>query len=62
MLKEGILKVLIVVTSHNQLGNTGKPTGYYLPEVSHPALVFKKHGIDFDILSPKGGEARFRAT
>lgn len=57
MLKESVLKVLIVVTSHNQMGNTGKPTGYYLPEVSHPALTLQKHGIEFDIVSPSGGEA-----
>lgn len=57
MLTESLLKVLIVVTSHNQMGNTGKPTGYYLPEVSHPALTLQKHGIAFDIVSPKGGDA-----
>jgi len=62
MITESILKVLIVVTSHNQMGNTGKLTGYYLPEVSHPALALKKQGLDFDILSPKGGEAPMDET
>ena len=52
-----IAKVLIVVTSHGQLGSTGKPTGYYLPEVSHPAHVFEQKGIEFDIASPRGGQA-----
>ncbi len=51
------LKVLIVVTSHSQLGNTGKLTGYYLPEVTHPAHALEKDGIAFDIASPKGGKA-----
>lgn len=50
-------KVLIVVTSHNQLGSTGKETGYYLPEVSHPVFQLEKHGLMFDIASPKGGKA-----
>jgi putative intracellular protease/amidase len=54
---KSIIKVLIVVTSHNQLGNTGKATGYYLPEVSHPAMVFQEKGIQVDIMSPLGGEA-----
>jgi len=51
------IKILLVLTSHGQLGKTGKPTGYYLPEVSHPAHVFAKAGYDMDIVSPKGGEA-----
>lgn len=50
-------KILIVVTSHSQLGNTGKPTGYYLPEVAHPALVLEKAGYQVDIASPQGGKA-----
>ncbi|OQW51899.1 MAG: hypothetical protein A4S09_09535 [Proteobacteria bacterium SG_bin7] len=52
-----LIKVLIVVTSHNQLGNTGKPTGYYLSEVAHPYEKFIEAGIEVDIASPKGGEA-----
>jgi putative intracellular protease/amidase len=50
-------KVLLVVTSHGVLGTTGKPTGYYLPEVSHPVAEFKKAGIEVDIASPRGGKA-----
>ncbi len=51
------LKALIVVTSHSELGNTGKPTGYYLPEVTHPAHALELEGITVDIASPKGGLA-----
>lgn len=51
------LKALIVVTSHSQLGSTGKPTGYYLPEVSHPYAAMTAKGIEVDIASPKGGVA-----
>ena len=51
------IKVLIVVTSYNQLGDTGKPTGYYLPEVSHPYMVLEQAGFQVDIASPQGGKA-----
>jgi putative intracellular protease/amidase len=50
-------KILLVVTSHAQLGNTGKPTGYYLPEVSHPAIYLTERGAQVDIASPRGGKA-----
>lgn len=50
-------KVLFVLTSHSQLGNTGKPTGWYLPELTHPYDVLEKAGVDITIASPKGGEA-----
>jgi putative intracellular protease/amidase len=56
-MKAAALKVLIVLTSHNQLGTTGLPTGYYLPEVSHPAVQLERNGLQFDIASPKGGLA-----
>ena len=38
--------VLMVVTNHDTLGTTGKKTGYYLPEVSHPYYKFKKAGFN----------------
>jgi putative intracellular protease/amidase len=50
-------KVLIVLTSHDTLGDTGKETGFYLPEVSHPEAVFTHAGISVDYVSPKGGKA-----
>lgn len=43
------MKALIVVTSHEQLGNTGKKTGYYLPEVTHPFFELKQAGLQVDI-------------
>ena len=51
------MRALIVVTSHDQLGSTGKQTGYYLPEVSHPFLNLIDQGIEVDIASSKGGRA-----
>nr|KAG5696018.1 hypothetical protein BaRGS_013924 [Batillaria attramentaria] len=50
-------KVLVVLTSHGQLGTTGKPTGWYLPEVAHPYYVFKAAGYSITFISPKGGKA-----
>lgn len=49
--------ILIVLTSHDTLGNTGKETGYYLPEVSHPVAVFDQAGFTTHYVSPKGGKA-----
>ena len=50
-------KALLVVTSHERLGDTGKPTGYYLPEVTHPYYALRDAGVEVDIASPKGGAA-----
>lgn len=47
--------ILLVVTSHDQLGDTGKATGYYLSEVSHPWHVFTEAGYTVDFVSPSGG-------
>lgn len=50
-------KVLIVLTSHDTLGDTGKETGFYLPEVTHPLHAFTQAGLTVDFVSPKGGKA-----
>jgi len=50
-------KVLIVLTSHDTLGETGKETGFYLPEVTHPLDAFTQAGLTVDFVSPKGGKA-----
>lgn len=50
-------RILLVLTSHDQFGNTGKPTGYYLPEASHSAKVLVDAGFEVDFVSPKGGLA-----
>ncbi len=50
-------KILFVVTSHDKLGNTGKPTGYFLSEVSHPWKVLTDAGYEIDFVSPLGGKA-----
>jgi putative intracellular protease/amidase len=48
-------KVLFVLTSHDKKGPSGKPTGYYLKEVSHPWQEFINAGFIVDFVSPKGG-------
>ena len=50
-------KILMIVTSHATLGNTGKPTGLYLPELAHPYEVFINAGFEVNVASPLGGEA-----
>jgi putative intracellular protease/amidase len=50
-------QILVVLTSHDKLGDTGKETGFYLPEVSHPVNVFDRAGFTVDYVSPKGGKA-----
>lgn len=50
-------RVAIVLTNHAALGDTGKPTGFFLSEATHPHEVFRKAGYQIDFLSPKGGEA-----
>lgn len=55
-------KVLLVVTNHDKLGTTGKKTGYYLPEVTHPYYKFKEAGFEVVFASPKGGLAPLDPT
>lgn len=49
-------RVLFVLTSHGVNGASGKPTGYYLGEVTHPLAVLESAGIEVDFASPQGGE------
>ena len=49
------MKILMVLTSHDQLGNTGKPTGFWLEELAAPYYVFKDAGAEITLASPKGG-------
>src|ERR1700741_4311144 len=49
------MKVLMVLTSHDQLGNTGRKTGFWLEELAAPYFVFKDAGAEVTLASPKGG-------
>src|SRR2546429_9930507 len=53
--KEIVMKVLMVITSHDQLGNTGRKTGFWLEELAAPYYVFKDAGVEVTLASPKGG-------
>jgi putative intracellular protease/amidase len=50
------MKILMVLTSHDQLGDTGKPTGFWLEEFAAPYYVFKDAGAEITLASPKGGQ------
>jgi len=50
------MKVLIVLTSHDELGNTGKKTGFWLEELAAPYYTFKDAGAEIVLASPKGGQ------
>ncbi|MFO8027111.1 MAG: type 1 glutamine amidotransferase domain-containing protein [Opitutales bacterium] len=49
--------ILIVVTNHDAIADTGTPTGYYLSEVAHPWHVFTEAGYEVEFASPEGGFA-----
>ncbi|MBJ2181292.1 type 1 glutamine amidotransferase domain-containing protein [Pseudomonas veronii] len=50
------MKVLMVLTSHDQLGDTGRKTGFWLEEFAAPYYVFKDAGADVVLASPAGGQ------
>jgi putative intracellular protease/amidase len=50
------MNILMVLTSHDQLGNTGHKTGFWLEEFAAPYYVFKDAGADITLASPKGGQ------
>lgn len=50
------MNILIVLTSHDQLGNTGSKTGFWLEELAAPYYVFKEAGAQLTLASPKGGQ------
>ena len=49
-------KVLFVLTSHDELGNTGEKTGFWIEEFAAPYYTLKDEGIDITLVSPKGGQ------
>jgi putative intracellular protease/amidase/catechol 2,3-dioxygenase-like lactoylglutathione lyase family enzyme len=50
------MKILMVLTSHDQLGNTGRKTGFWLEEFAAPYFVFRDAGVQLTLASPKGGQ------
>jgi len=50
------MKILMVLTSHDQLGDTGRKTGFWLEEFAAPYYALKDAGAEIVIASPKGGQ------
>ena len=50
------MKILMVLTSHDQLGDTGKKTGFWLEEFAAPYYALKDAGAEITLASPKGGQ------
>ena len=50
------MKILMVLTSHDRLGNTGRKTGIWLEEFAAPYFVFRDAGVKLTLASPKGGQ------
>lgn len=49
-------RVLIAMTSHDKLGDTGRSTGAFVPEIAHPLAVFTRAGVDVEFASVRGGQ------
>ena len=54
--RETSLKILMVLTSHDRLGDTGRKTGFWLEEFAAPYFVFRDAGVELTLASPKGGQ------
>jgi putative intracellular protease/amidase len=50
------MNILMVLTSHDILGNTGRKTGFWLEEFAAPYYVFRDAGVELTLASPKGGQ------
>lgn len=50
------MNILMVLTSHNQLGDTGRKTGFWLEEFASPYYIFKDAGANITLASPQGGQ------
>ncbi|MFW8596044.1 type 1 glutamine amidotransferase domain-containing protein [Cribrihabitans neustonicus] len=50
------MKILMVLTSHDQLGDTGEKTGFWLEEFAAPYYVLRDAGAEITLASPKGGQ------
>ena len=50
------MKILMVLTSHDILGSTGRKTGFWLEEFTAPYYVFRDAGVEVTLASPKGGQ------
>jgi putative intracellular protease/amidase len=56
IIKRVPMKILMVLTSHDRLGDTGRKTGFWLEEFAAPYYVFKDGGAEIALASPKSGQ------
>jgi putative intracellular protease/amidase len=56
------MKVLMVVTSHDKLGDKGRKTGFWREDLAEPYYVFKDSGAEIVLTSRKGGEPADKAS
>jgi putative intracellular protease/amidase len=54
--RRSMMKILMVLTSHDQLGDTGRRTGFWLEEFAAPYFVFRDAGVGLTLASPGGGQ------
>jgi putative intracellular protease/amidase len=54
--EDKFMNILMVMTSHDQLGNTGRKTGLWLEEFAAPYFVFRDAGVNLTLASPEGGQ------
>ena len=55
-------KILMVLTSHDELGNTGKKTGFWVEEFAAPYYTFIDAGVEVTLATPLGGQAPIDPT
>ena len=55
-------KILMVLTSHDELGNTGQKTGFWVEEFAAPYYAFIDAGVEVTLATPKGGQAPIDPT
>ncbi|MFT7429902.1 MAG: putative intracellular protease/amidase, partial [Colwellia sp.] len=55
-------QILMVLTSHDELGNTGQKTGFWVEEFAAPYYAFIDAGVEVTLATPKGGQAPIDPT
>ncbi|WP_372754766.1 type 1 glutamine amidotransferase domain-containing protein [Labilibaculum sp.] len=61
-LTTGVLKILFVLTSHSQMGDTGHKTGFWVEEFANPYYTLIDQGVEVTLATPKGGGAPIDPT
>lgn len=62
LVKSGVIKILFVLTSHSQMGDTGHKTGFWVEEFANPYYALVDQGVEVTIATPNGGAAPIDPT